>query len=113
MSAGCCVSLLILSCVLTRTCMHAELLASCAFCALQVCVPLDPGEAWAFDPEGVVTIHDLLEGDPAGPPRAAANAAMQAALATFRRCFLTELRAASKAALLAKAKAAAAEGLAW
>ncbi len=80
---------------------------------MQVCVPLDPANAWAFDPEGVVTIHDLLEGDPAGPPRAAAKAAMQDALATFRRCFLTELRGASKAALVAKAKAATAEGLAW
>ena len=79
----------------------------------QVCVPLDPKDVWAFDPGAVVTIHDLLEGDPAGAPRQDAESAMQAALATFRHCFLTELRASSKAALIAKAKAVAAEGLAW
>ena len=76
-------------------------------------MPLDPRDVWAFDPDAVVTVHDLLEGDPGGPPRQAADAAIQASLATFRRCFLTELRAASKAVLIAKAKAVAAEGLAW
>ena len=76
-------------------------------------MPLDPKDVWGFDPDAVMTIHDLLEGDPAGAPRQAADSAMQAALSTFRRCFLTELRAASKAALISKAKAVAAEGLAW
>ena len=80
-----------------------------------MCVPIDPSAVWEFDPEAVTTVHDLLEGDAGGTARLAAQAAMEAALATFRGCFLTGLRAASKQALLARAKekAAAGEGLAW
>ena len=76
-------------------------------------MPIDPKSVWDFDPEAVTTVHNLLEGDAEEPTRVAANAALEAALATFRGCFLTGLRAASKQALLARAKAAAAEGLAW
>ena len=99
--------------------VHAErlfcrsLLLMAASMGAQVCVPIDPSSVWDFDPEAVTTVHDLLEGDAGGAARLAASAAMEAALATFRGCFLTSLRAASKAALLARAKAAAVEGLAW
>ncbi len=78
---------------------------------VQVCVPLDPSNIWAFDPEQVTTVHDLLESDKDSQDAATAEAAMEAAVGTFRRCFLDGLRAASKAGLVAKARAS--EGLAW
>ena len=72
---------------------------------------MDPSNIWAFDPEQVTTVHDLLETEKDSQDAAAADAAMEAAVDTFRRCFLDGLRAASKASLVAKARAN--EGLAW
>lgn len=80
---------------------------------MQVCVPMDPGSIWSFDPESVVTVHDLLEEERHSPKATAASQAMEAALQTFHGCFLDELAAASKRNIIAKARNAAQEGLAW
>lgn len=74
---------------------------------------MDPKDIWAFDPEGVTTVHDLLEAGQDSQATAAANAAMEGAVQTFRRCFLDGLRIASKASLAAKSRAAGSGGLAW
>lgn len=74
---------------------------------------MDPDQIWDFNPEGVTTVHDLVDADKDTDVATTAAAAMEAAIHTFRSCFLDDLRAASKQALLAKARAAAPETLAW
>ncbi len=74
---------------------------------------MDPGSIWSFDPEAVVTVHELLDEDRGSPKAEAAAQAMQAALQTFRGCFLDELSAASRQSITAKARSAAQAGLAW
>ncbi|CAL8466650.1 g6186 [Coccomyxa elongata] len=77
----------------------------------KVCVPMDPSDIWAFSPDAVTTVHDLIEAERDSQDAASADAAMEAAVQTFRRCFLDGMRTASKASLVAKARAT--EGLAW
>ena len=72
---------------------------------------MDPSDIWAFNPDAVTTVHDLLELDRDSQDPVSADAAMEAAVQTFRRCFLDGMRTASKASLVAKARAT--EGLAW
>ena len=79
----------------------------------QVCIPMDPSSIWSFDPESVVTVHELLDEDRGSPQAEAAAQAMQAALHTFHSCFLDELTSASKQSIIAKARSAAQAGLAW
>jgi len=74
---------------------------------------MDPSSIWSFDPETVVTVHELLEEERGSPKAAAAAQAMEAALQTFHGCFLDELTAASKQSIIAKARSAAQAGLAW
>ena len=76
-------------------------------------MPMDPASIWAFDPETVVTVHDLLDEERGSPKATAAAQAMEAALQTFHGCFLDELAAASKRSIIEKARSAAQEGLAW
>ena len=84
-----------------------------AVCAMQVCVPMDPGSIWSFDPEAVVTVHGLLDEERGSPKAAAAEQAMAEALQTFHGCFLDELAASSRQSIIAKARSAAQAGLAW
>ena len=79
----------------------------------QVCIPMNPSSIWSFDPESVVTVHELLGEDRGSPKAKAAAQAMHAALQTFRGCFLDDLAAASKQSMTAKARSAAQAGLAW
>ena len=79
----------------------------------QVCIPMDPSSIWSFDPESVVTVHELVDEERSSPKAEAAAEAMAAALQTFRGCFLDELTAASKQSITAKARSAAQAGLAW
>ena len=84
-----------------------------AGCAMQVCVPMDPGNIWHFDPEAVVTVHGLLDEERGSPESAAAEQAMAEALQTFHGCFLDELATSSRQSIIAKARSAAQAGLAW
>ena len=74
---------------------------------------MDPSSIWSFDPESVVTVHELLDEERGSPQAEAAAQAMGAALQTFRGCFLDDLAAASKQRITAKARSAAQAGLAW
>jgi hypothetical protein len=78
-----------------------------------VCVPINPEHVWDFDPDHVTTVHDLLDTDEDGATAAAASAAMEEAVHVFRSCFLDDVKAASRQALISKARTAASEGLAW
>ncbi|PSC73481.1 DNA primase small subunit [Micractinium conductrix] len=88
----------------------------------KVCVPIDPENAWEFDPEGVATVGSLLNqlnsmtsGAAAAQGHEAWRATdMSTAVDTFRSCFLDSLTAEVKAGLAEKARVAAAEPtLAW
>lgn len=86
----------------------------------KVCVPIDPGSAWEFDPEGVCTVGALLNQLTAQEKGAAAAGEawkatdMAVAVGTFHSCFLNSLQAEGKASLAAKAReAAATPTLAW
>ena len=84
-----------------------------AVCDMQVCVPMNPGRIWSFDPDAVVTVHGLLDEERGSPKAAGAEQGMAEALQTFHGCFLDELAASSRQSIIARARSAAQAGLAW
>lgn len=86
----------------------------------KVCVPIDPADAWEFDPEEVCTVGGLLnqlntaKGGTAAGDEKWIGTDMEAAVETFRSCFLDALQGEAKEGLAAKAReVAAAPTLAW
>lgn len=39
----------------------------------QVCIPMDPSSIWSFDPESVVTVHELVDEERSSPKAEAAS----------------------------------------
>ena len=88
----------------------------------KVCVPIDPADAWEFNPEEVCTVGGLLnqltgaeksivEG---GGDEKWRGTDMETAVDTFRSCFLDALQSEAKEVLAAKAReVATAPTLAW
>ncbi|KAL4539481.1 hypothetical protein Ndes2437B_g02147 [Nannochloris sp. 'desiccata'] len=89
----------------------------------KVCVPIDPADAWDFNPDTVCTVGGLLnqlnKGGRASEGGGADNEKwrgtdMETAVQTFRTCFLDALQNDAKDGLAAKAReVAAAPTMAW
>jgi DNA primase small subunit len=88
----------------------------------KVCVPIDPADAWSFNPDTVCTVGGLLNQlNTGGKTSGAGNGdekwkgtGMEKAVETFRTCFLDGLQTESKDNLTAKAReVAAAPTMAW
>lgn len=95
----------------------------------KVCVPIDPNDAWKFNPEEVCTVGGLLnqlsmvkkktantsdEYDGAQEREGWQHTDMADAVTTFHRCFLDALQSDAKEALMQKSRdAGAAMTLAW
>lgn len=87
----------------------------------KVCVPIDPKQAWAFDPDNVCTVGQLLnelnQREKSGDKKTTyMETGMGKAVDTFRQCFLDSLMKDNKNVLAEKARLASAqhdENLAW
>ena len=74
----------------------------------QVCVPIDPSEPEAFDPDAVPTVQSLLTAldRSANPGAGWRDTAMADAVRDFERLFLEGMREECSAALLDKTRQA-------